>query len=151
MKLKHKRLPRGWTYGLTPTQVKQLVRDLHADFRWVEFCGPRHPLDLADETVLFLGALNCRVDDDSWCYRLRLWGAPVDMLAGDRQSVRDSLLDAVKATVLGLRDTRADTTVHPRDQSLLFRITSVGLHPNFEFKSRDTLGMEVDRNNPWWL
>ena len=151
MNLQDKRLPKGWAYGLTPKHVRQLVRDLQADFRVVEFCGPRSPLDLADETVLFLGELNCRVDVDTWCHRIRLWGAPITVMEGHRQLIRDSLLDAVKTTVGGLRLTQADTSMRPRDQSLRIRIKNGKFYPDFETKDRNSLGASIDQDDPWWL
>ncbi len=151
MKLKNKRLPNHWVYGLTPRNVKKFIRDLQADFRLVEFCGTRQPLQLTDETVLFMGELNGRVDAAIWCYRLRLWGAPSQVLEGKLQQVQDSLLETVRATVVSLRGDHVDNSVRPFDCSLVFRLLDGQIYADFETKDRGTLGKSIDHFNPWWL
>ena len=74
--LKRKNLPPKWRYAISPRKIKRLAEQLAADIRVIEFCGTSKPYDLRDETVLWLGAVNARIHEDCWCFRLSFYGVP---------------------------------------------------------------------------
>lgn len=148
--LELKKLPKGWIYGLTPKHVRGMLRELQADFKVVEFCGTRHPVVLRDGPTLLLGQLNCRAGDDAWCFRLRLWGAPADILEPHRQRVHDMLVDAIGSTVASLRSSQVDASLKPRDQELTIKVREGDVVGCFRCVDRDSFGLSIDDSNRWW-
>ena len=151
MHIRYKKLPKGWKYAITPRHAKQLVAETAADIRIIEYCGTRRPHPVADELVLWLGELNARVHVDHWCYRLRLWGAPEDLIKKDTHQIREAILTNLKTTILSHLHDRVDETIRPLDSSLRFRIRSGQIIPDIETKLRDTREYLFDQLHPWWL
>lgn len=150
MKINNKKLPRHWTYAVSSRTVKAFIKEVQADFRIVEFCGTRRPLQLAKETVLFLGEMNGRVDGNRWCFRLRFWGCLSSDLDGHNQQAQDDVFEAAEATVLRMVNKNVDSTLRPFDHSFTFRLSGGKMNSDFEFKNRDSFGESIDQSNPWW-
>lgn len=98
-----KKLPPHWVYVPSRREVRNLLRDLGADVRRVEFGGTGSG---PSSVGLLLGYLERRVAAGRWCFFLRLWGAPESALGGHRDELARAVLEAIRQSV-------ADCLTHP--------------------------------------
>jgi hypothetical protein len=75
------KLPPHWVFVPSKRQVQELLAELGADVRLVEFYGTGYR---RDTDRVSLGFVESRVVEGSWCFYLRLWG------------VRDAVADPVR-------------------------------------------------------
>ncbi len=118
-----KKLPPHWVYVPSRRQVRELLRDLAADVRCVEFAGTgRGPTSIG----LQLGYLERRVADDAWCCYLRLRGVPEAAVAGRRDELARAALRAIRQSVAECVATPAAAVVRPSRLHLLFEVGADG-------------------------
>jgi len=65
------KLPPHWVFVPSKRRVRELLADLDADVRWVEFYGTGYG---RSTDRLSIGFVESRVVEGSWCFYLHLWG-----------------------------------------------------------------------------
>src|SRR4051794_3621988 len=95
-----KKLPPHWVFVPSKRQIKELLAELSADVRLVEFSGTgsRHGAGR-----LYLGIVESRLVDGKWCFCLRLRG------------VRQSVIDPVREQLTAAAAAEIERYIRKRD------------------------------------
>lgn len=150
MKIKFKKLPRGWSYVASLRQIKKFVRGNEVDVRCLSFCGPGGRPHNITPGLYSAGALDARVDDKRWCYRFRFYGLPDEVLASADYDVSKLVINNLESFANRECQKNLDSTINPEVCWLHFRMTDGVLTPAFSKKKQDSLSEIIDLSNQWW-
>ncbi len=140
-----KKLPPHWVYIPSPREVRELLGDLAADVRRVEFTGTGSGPNPVGH--LLLGYLERRVVDGAWCFYLRLRGVP-ESAVGDRHA------DLARAAINDIRRSAAEClavpaaeVIKPTQLLLWFQVGSDGVTPKCKVEPVDQYSFSA---GSWW-
>jgi hypothetical protein len=119
-----KKLPRGWVYVPSRREVRELLRNLAADVRRVEFAGTGSG---PSSVGLLLGYLERRVAKGAWCFYLRLWGVPQAAVSEHRHELAHAALDAIAKSVAECLASPPADVVKPTQLLLRFAVGAKGV------------------------
>jgi hypothetical protein len=114
-----KKLPPHWVYVPSRREIRDLLRDLAADVRRVDFDGTGSG---PSSVGLLLGYLERRVADGGWCFYLRLWGAPESAVGGRRAELARAVLGAIRQSVAECLASPPAEVVKPTQLRLWFAV-----------------------------
>ena len=140
-----KKLPPHWVYVPSPREVRELLDELAADARRVEFDGTGSGPSRFGH--LLLGYLEHRVVGGAWCFYLRLWGVH-ESIVGDR---RDELS---RATIRAVRRSVAECLAIPATDVIKPTQLLLWSHAGSDDVASECKAKPVDRYSfsagAWW-
>jgi len=139
-----KKLPPHWSYVPSRRQVRDLLRDLAADVRRVEFAGTGSG---ASSVGLLLGYLERRVAAGGWCFYLRLWGAPESAVGGRRIELARAALAAIGQSVTECLASPPAEVAKPTQLLLRFAVDVNGVVSKCNVKPVDRYSFSAGN---WW-
>jgi hypothetical protein len=138
------KLPPHWLFVPSKRQVRNLLAELDADVRLVEFYGTAygHSTDR-----LSLGLVESRVIEGSWCFYLHIWGVRESVAGPVREEIATAALAEMGRFVSKYVSGQAAGTVKPAQLYLSFRVESGEVRPECR---ESTVGKTSFRTGSWW-
>jgi hypothetical protein len=120
------RHPPHWLFVPSKRQVRELLAELDADVRWIEFygTGPDHSTDR-----LSIGFVESLVIEGSWCFYLHLWGVRESVAGPVREEFAAAALAEIGEYIRKCVSAPAADVFKPAQLYLSFRVESVDVHP----------------------
>lgn len=140
-----KKLPPHWVYTPSPREVRELLSELVADVRRVEFAGTGG--GPSSTGLLLLGYLERRVVDGAWCFYLRLWGVPESAVGDRRADVARAAVHAIRRSVTECLAVPPADVIKPTQLLLWFRASRDGVTPECNVKPVDQYSFSA---GSWW-
>lgn len=120
-----KKLPPRWVYIPTKRQLRDLIEDVDADVRVVEFDGiVSVPGKRPDNPYQCLGVVEGRVVDSAWCFFVRLWGIREVTVGTHISTLPELALADIRRFMKSCLRKKPDPMVKPRQMRLSFNINS---------------------------
>jgi len=129
-----RKLPPHWLFVPPRRGVRELLAELSADVRLVEFMGTGS--GKSPERVS-LGFMESRVDQGSWCFYLRLWGVREALARPVVDELSKAALSEIKRYIRSCLAQRAADTIKPAQMYLDFCIKDGNVHSNCRIKTKD--------------
>jgi hypothetical protein len=140
-----KKLPPHWLYVPSKRRLRDLLAELDADVRRVEFAGTAYG-DRTDR--LSLGFVESRVIEDGWCFYLHLWGLRESVAGPVREELTVTALAEIGLYVKKCISEPAACTIKPAQLVLSFRLESGGVQAD----CRASTGKKTPfSTGSWWV
>jgi hypothetical protein len=138
------KLPPHWLFVPSKRQVRELLAGLDADVRRIEFNGTGygHSTDR-----LWLGFVESRVIEGSWCFYLHLRGVRESVVGPVREEVAAAALTEIGRYIRGCVSEPPADVVKPAQLSLAFRVGPGGIHSECRVS---TVGRRSFPTGSWW-
>ena len=149
MDTKFKRLPPHWQYVVSRRQIKDAVADVGERIRGIEFSGTGHKPSTLTAALYTAGECCSHFVGPDWCFRLRFWGLPENVL----DLAGDDLLQRVLAGVCEFLSEHRDNVTTPlrgRRRILFLRCENEVLVPSFKTETLSGFWEKLEQSNPWW-
>jgi hypothetical protein len=119
-----KKLPAGWLFVPSRRQVRQLLADLGADVRLVEFFGTASGGTL---DWISLGFVESRVVEGSWRIYLRLWGVREAIIGPVQEELAAMAVAEMRRYIRACAGQSPAAVRKPAQMSLAFRVSGEGI------------------------
>jgi len=139
-----KKLPPHWVYIPSRREIRDLLRDVVADVRCVEFDGTGSGPSSVGQ---LLGYLERRVVDGGWCFYLRLWGAPESAVGKHRAELARAALEAIRQSVAECLARPPAEVAKPTQLLLWFAVETDGVVSKCSVEPVDRYSFSAGR---WW-
>jgi len=139
-----KKLPSHWVYVPSQREVRDLLRNLGADVRYMDFDGTGSG---PSSVGLLLGYVERRVASGVWCFYLRLWGAPESAVGERRDELTRAALGAIAQSVADCLASPPTEVVKPTQLLLRFALGADGVVSKCSVKEVDRYAFLAGR---WW-
>jgi len=120
------KLPPHWLFVPSKRQVRELLTELGADVRLVEFYGTGYG---RSPDRLSLGFVESRVVDGGWRFYLRLWGVPEAVAGPVREELAAAALAEVGRYIRECAGQAPAAVVKPAQLYLSFRVEAGEVRP----------------------
>lgn len=139
------KLPPHWLFVPSKRQVRELLAELDADVRRVEFYGTGygHSTDR-----LSLGFLESRVIEGSWCFYIHLWGVRASVAGPVREELTAAVLSEIGQYIRKCTSEAPADVVKPAQLYLSFRIEPGSFHSECSVKTVDQFSYPT---GSWWV
>jgi hypothetical protein len=138
------KLPPHWLFVPSKRQIRELLGELHADVRVVEFYGTGYGRS-ADR--LSLGFVESRVAQGGWCFYLRLWGVREEAVGAMRDELAASALSEIRRYIRECASKPAADVSKPTQFILVFCVGLDGISPKCRVKVVDRRSYPTPA---WW-
>jgi hypothetical protein len=138
------KLPAHWLFVPSKRQMRELMEELGADVRLVEFYGTSYSR-MADR--LSLGFVESRVVKGSWCFYLHLWGVREALAGPVREELAMAALAKVRQYIRQCASQLPADTIKPAQLSLSFCVNSEGVSSKCRVKVVDRYSYPT---RAWW-
>jgi hypothetical protein len=139
------KLPPHWLFVPSKRQVRELLAELDADVRWVEFYGTAYG---RSTDRLSIGFVESRVVEGSWCFYLHLWGVRESVAGPVREALAAAALAEIGQYVRTCASAPPSDVVKPAQLSLSFRIGPDELQSESQVKAVSKYTFSSRRS--WW-
>jgi hypothetical protein len=140
------KLPPHWLFVPSKRQVRDLLAQLDADVRRVDFYGTGYG---RSTDRLSIGFVESRVVEGSWCFYLRLWGVRETVAAPVREDLAAAALVEIARYVRKCVSKPAADVVKPAQLYLSFRVEPSAVHSGCRVKAAGK-GSSLFRTGSWW-
>jgi hypothetical protein len=138
------KLPPHWLFVPSKRQVRELLAELDADVRWVEFYGTAYG---RGTDRLSIGFVESRLVEGSWCFYLHLWGVRESVAGPVREALAAAALAEIGQYVRTCASAPPADVVKPAQLYLSFRVELGDVHSECRVS---TVGKRSFPTGPWW-
>lgn len=162
MEILFKKLPPHWRYLVSRRQIKDAVAGASQRIRTIEFSGtggkpskviefsgPGHKLHKVGGSY-YAGECNARFVGTDWCFRLKFWGIPEDVLGLTTDDLTPKVLAGVGEFLAEHTGNVNIMSNRGRRRILWLRPENGVLVPSFKTETLDAFWENLELHKPWW-
>src|SRR5262245_25327479 len=139
-----KKLPPHWQFVPSKRQVRELLAQLDADMRLVEFFGTGSG---QRSDWLSLGFVESRVEQAGWCFYIRLWGIRETTADSAGEKLAETAVADIKKYIRGCLRQPPSAVTKPAQLILSYHLEAMGITSKGRVKE---VGRYSFPTPSWW-
>jgi hypothetical protein len=151
MEIEFKPLPKHWSYLISSGTAKRIVHEMDIDCRLVQYMGTQKKPAKIIDGLYSVGNLDARLIEANWCFRLRLWGLPDQIISSFKEKLGMFIAEDIKSFVLDRKMEFVGSTSFSLDRRFYFRIVDNNFLPEFSTKTIRGIDEKWANRSPWWI